>query len=79
MDSVVQECAETHGWTDEVGEASKDRSNAMDDFIDLGVWGFAGKESPKKTLDAEILFNTENKSNLVMWNEQLKNISVSLC
>ena len=78
LDSVVQECAEIYGWTDEVGEASKDRSNAMDDFIDLGVWGFAGKESPKKTLDAEVLFNTENKSNLVMWNEQLKNISVSL-
>ena len=42
----------------------------MDDFLDLGVWGFAGKDTPKKTLDAKILFDTVSNSNLVKWNER---------
>ena len=40
--------------------------------------GFAGKDTPKKTLDAKILFDTVSNSNLVKWNERLKNIKVSL-
>ena len=49
----------------------------MDDFRPRSM-GFAGKDTPKKTLDAKILFDTVSNSNLVKWNEWLKNIKVSL-
>tara|TARA_B100002051_G_C16742469_1_gene645194 strand:- start:1932 stop:5030 length:3099 start_codon:yes stop_codon:yes gene_type:complete len=75
---AFQECAEENGWmSPEEGTAALDK-DFFNDILDLGAWGQAGIEKPQSQLNATINFLTESKTNLVKWNETIKDIEVTL-
>ena len=78
VDAAFRECALLNNWLDANVDTSSDNSDAIEDFLELGVWGEAGNNTPSKNLSSSINFDTEDDTNLVKWNQKIENILITL-
>lgn len=80
INNAFTECAEKNDWSKFSDETIKEEIDSPRAILDLGVWGIGGEgnKKTKKKLDSKIQFLASNSNNLFMWNDEIKNISISL-
>ena len=80
INNAFIECAEKNDWSKFSNETIKEEINSSRAILDLGVWGIGGEGSkkPKKKLDSKIQFLASDSNNFFKWDDEIKNISISL-